>query len=1100
MSGTPTTAGPGRIDDGFETTLELTAAAICEATVQGRFVRVSQKLCEMLGYTQEVLLRRTLLEIVGDLEDRETLLVEQRRLLRGTLRSYSREVRVKRRHGSELWATLTVNRLTAKGARLPTLGVVCQSVDDRRCGEGRLWESAGFARAVIDGLKTHVCVLDERGSIVAVNRAWRGFAQDSGALDSATVGSNYLATCDAAGERGFTDGRALAAGIRSVMTGELELVERELVYRALDERQWFLVRASRFSSEGSFRILLTRQLSTARKLAELEVRSARENLNLAVRAANVGLWDWDLETNEVHYSLAWKEQLGYSETEIANSLDEWKRLVHPDHVVPTLALVERCIKDPALDFQTEFPIRHKDGDYRWMLSKASVIRSEEGRPIRLIGGHVDITAHKRSDEALRERDAIFQQLADNLADVFWVGSADGSRLHYVSPAYERIWGRSSGDLYAAPDSWWRAIHVDDRARMEDVRRSSPVEEGYDEEFRIVRGDGGVRWIHARTFPVAGASGGTTRVVGIARDVTEKKLAEQKLVQLAHFDALTGLPNRALFYERLQQALAQSNGHHWTVAMMLLDLDRFKLVNDTLAHAYGDKLLLQVGRRLQHNVRHLDLVGRLGGDEFGVILPALASPEEAESVAQKIMKSFAEPFDLDGQEVFVSASLGITFYTSADEGVDTMIMNADVAMYNAKQDGRNTYRRYSKVMSDGALARLQLETRLRRALENEEFVVHYQPKVGIESGGVTGLEALIRWQLRGEGLVQPDEFIPLMEQTGLIVPVGEWLLGEVCERLSAWRDAGLQVVPVAINVAARQLQQPGFAAGVAKTLEQHGTDPRLIEIEITESSLMESPETAIAVLNELSALGIRVAADDFGTGYSSLSYLKRFPLDALKIDRSFVRDAATDPDSAAIIRAVTALAHSVGLKVVAEGVETQGHFAFLRDIGCDQAQGYLFWRPLDAQACAAVLGAGSRIPATLMLDVDVDAEAPAVLIVDEEQRYAAFLAEYLRDEPCRTLVAASAGEALKLLASHGVRAVISDQRPPGMAGIELLRRAKRMHPDALRVMLSSTADCSMAAGAIDSGDVHGLFVKGKDEERLRAELREVLTDQRRADAK
>jgi len=435
--------------------------------------------------------------------------------------------------------------------------------------------------------------------------------------------------------------------------------------------------------------------------------------------------------------------------------------------------------------------------------------------------------------------------------------------------------------------------------------------------------------------------------------------EEKLNELAYYDSLTGLPNRVLFQDRLKQALAQAQRKQSFVAVLFIDLDGFKAINDTLGHAIGDKLLQLASRRLTECVRSCDTVARFGGDEFALILSELPAAQDASFVAQKILNAFTIAFDLDGNETYITASIGITLYPIDSESMVGLIKNADSAMYGAKAAGRNAYHFYTAEMNKSGLAKMRLLTRMRHAIERKEFVLYYQPKVDAVSRRAIGLEALLRWQSPTAGTVLPAEFIPLLEETGLIVPVGEWVLRAACSQIAEWQRMGLQTVPVAINISGRQFQQPGLDKLISSVLAEHKVDPRRLEIEITESSLMQKPDDAIAVLKNLKALGIRVSVDDFGTGYSSLSYLKRFPLDTLKIDRSFVRDISVDADDAAITRAIVTMAHSLNLKVIAEGVETEEQLAFLRANRCDEAQGYLFSRPLSAADCTRLLAASRR---------------------------------------------------------------------------------------------------------------------------------------------
>ena len=570
------------------------------------------------------------------------------------------------------------------------------------------------------------------------------------------------------------------------------------------------------------------------------------------------------------------------------------------------------------------------------------------------------------------------------------------------------------------------------------------------------------------------------------DESERRSLMQRLAWQAERDHLTGLWNRRAMEEKLGSALHDVQHEGGRFIFCYIDLDRFKLVNDTLGHVTGDLLLKQVAERLTASLRPSDTVARLSGDEFAVILPELSSPQNAGYVAQKILRALAAPYDLDGNEVFVTVSIGITLYPTDSDDIETLIRDADAAMYGAKAAGRNNYQYYTESMNARAAEKLQLETRIRRAVERREFVLHYQPKIDIASGRVSGLEALLRWQSPDQGLVSPAQFIPLLEETGLIVPVGEWVARAACMQIRAWRDAGINPVPVAINLSARQLRQPGFSEVMSQALAASGIEPQLIQIEITESSLMENPEEAIVVLEQLAALGIQLAADDFGTGYSSLSYLKRFPLDALKIDRSFVRDITIDADDAVIARTVITLAHSLGLKVVAEGVETEEQLAFLGENRCDEAQGYLFAKPVPADACAALLAAEQ--PLHRARNTDAANRTPAVLIVDDDNDHLLLSRLLLQKDGHTVLTAGSTHDAFELLANHPVSIVISDQNMPEMSGVEFLRRVKLMYPEIVRIMLSGVGDFGTATAAINEGEVHKFFIKGRDEDLLRREIR------------
>jgi diguanylate cyclase (GGDEF)-like protein/PAS domain S-box-containing protein len=556
-------------------------------------------------------------------------------------------------------------------------------------------------------------------------------------------------------------------------------------------------------------------------------------------------------------------------------------------------------------------------------------------------------------DRLRESQEQFEQLAHHIPEAFWITDAARDELIYVSPAYEQVSGRRFSSPQTAWEEWKAAIHYEDRDRALAAYRRM-FDSNLDVEYRLVRPDGTVRWVHVRGFRVRNANGEVYRVAGTVADITEQRELQDRLQRQAHYDALTGLPNRVLCFDRLKQAIGQAKRKKWNVSFMFLDLDRFKPVNDTLGHDAGDALLVQAGQRLSEAVRGGDTVARIGGDEFGVVLSELAHAQDAAIVAHKILDTLAKPFHLKGHDVFVSASIGIASYPSDSEDPDELVKNADAALFRAKLLGRNNHQFYTAEMNARALEKLQRENQLRQALERKEFLLHFQPKIDLATGEATGTEALLRWQPPGNGLVPPLEFIPILEESGLIVPVGEWVLQAACAQVRAWQRAGLGSVPVAVNLSAKQFQRHDLCASVTRALSEAGIDPALLELEITESAAMESPEDAVRTLHELHRLGVRLSIDDFGTGYSSLAYLKRFPVDTLKIDRSFVIGLPSDGDDVSIARAVIAMAHSLDMTVIAEGVETEGQRGFLSVNGCDEIQGYLISRPLPPEDCAQVL--------------------------------------------------------------------------------------------------------------------------------------------------
>ena len=539
--------------------------------------------------------------------------------------------------------------------------------------------------------------------------------------------------------------------------------------------------------------------------------------------------------------------------------------------------------------------------------------------------------------------------------------------HYWSAETYRILGVDAQCVQPSLDVFLQQVHEEDRQSLsESLKDLVKVGQFAPRTIRVVRPDGNLRYVQLQAMGTVDAAGTVSRLSGTIQDVTELKEAEEQIRFLAHYDGATGLPNRKFFMEELGRALATAKRHHRQLCVLTLDLDQFKRINDTLGHGVGNKVLLSAAQRVVETLRDYDTVSagnqrgtgsdgvaRLDGDEFCVLLTDLHHYHDAAKVAHRLLTELRRPFEWDDQEVFVTASIGMALYPLDGDDADALMRNAGAAMHFAKSQGRDNYQFYSRAMNATALEKLSMESQLRRAIERGEFLLHYQPKISAAARRVVGVEALIRWKHPELGMVPPSQFIPLAEETGLIVPIGEWVLHTACEQNKQWQRDGKAGLHVAVNIASPHFKQ-GLVESIRSALDKSNMHPGLLEVELTESMLMQGVEANLATLHEIKDMGVRLAIDDFGTGYSSLSYLKRFPLNALKIDRSFVKDLPRDPEDAAITKAIIAMAHSLRLQVVAKGVETAEQLAFLQQQGCDILQGFYFSKPVPGEDIPALL--------------------------------------------------------------------------------------------------------------------------------------------------
>lgn len=686
----------------------------------------------------------------------------------------------------------------------------------------------------------------------------------------------------------------------------------------------------------------------------------------------------------LYVNRAWHKTLGYNEREIAAmTVFDIIPAEQRDHCKKVLAQVM-----DGQNTRTDIIFISKSGKRIYLEGNINC-RYKKGRPYATRGIYRDITGHKRAEEQLRAlNESLEHRVSERTAEVkkaydLLLGSRQTLQLILDSMPYGVViigMGKRIRHVNAA------ALALMGYDREEEIVGKAcnatlcPTEEGkcpiidmnemLDQSERVLITKQGRRIPILKTVVPVTIDGEEVLLEAII-DITERKMAEDQIRFLAYYDNLTRLPNRTFSTELLTRALTYAKRYNTVMAVLFIDLDAFKRINDTLGHSTGDELLKAVAERLVKSVRKSDYVSRpenkdadevtntvsrLGGDEFIVMLTEISHDYDASIVARRILHDLTKPFMLSGHEVFISASIGISLYPTDGQDVDTLLRNADIAMYHAKEQGKNNFQFYTDSMNATALDRLHLENEMRKALEHNEFQLYFQPKVRIENEELIGMEALLRWNHPKRGLLPPAEFIPLAEETGLIVPIGEWVLRTACEQGKAWQAEGFPPLAISVNISQRQFEQDLFLESVLDTLGSTNLPPHFLELEITESLIMHDPEKVIAMLGELKNSGIMISIDDFGTGYSSLEYLRRLPLDALKIDRSFITHAVSNPDDAAIARAVIAMAHSLNLKVIAEGVENNDQLEFLRGLDCDEAQGFLFGKPVPADECARLMSA------------------------------------------------------------------------------------------------------------------------------------------------
>ncbi|MEY8875557.1 MAG: EAL domain-containing protein [Leptothrix sp. (in: b-proteobacteria)] len=840
--------------------------------------------------------------------------------------SVGRDITLERHNRALLEQTLQRNADLLVGADRARLALL-SLLEDQQRDQRALADSEARLRAVVAALPDLIFLFDDSGRVID---AWASQPDKLLVPRDRLIGQrlqDYLPPALA---------RLMSHHLAAVIGGAgSQVFEYEVPIDAVDHA--FEMRMAR---AGEREVLAIARDVTAERRAREALERSENSLRLALEGSGDGLWDWDLVSGLLRFGGAMHTLMGHPGDTLDADFQLRERL-HPQDRDEVIAQF-RAARLNGKPFSLTTRLRRFDGEYRWFSARGSVHFDTSGRALRMSGVVTDLTDRLRAEE----RQRLAAQVFDSTQEGVMITDAQ-HRIISVNRAFTTLLGYTEDEVRGhSPALLGSSRH--DLAFHQAISAQLEASGHWQGEIWNQRKDGTLLPELLSISAVRNPQDQVTHYVGVFTDITHLKNSEAQLEYLAHHDPLTGLPNRLLFHNRLNQALLQAQRSGQRLAVLLLDLDRFKDINDSYGHLAGDELLQHVARRLTLRLRQTDTLARLGGDEFAVLMNDLRYDDDAARLASELIQAMSDSWrSSDGVEVSIGVSIGICLYPDHGQTSQALLQGADAALYRSKGDGRGVYRYYADEMTRAARERLHLEAKLRRALTENQFVLHYQPQVDLQSGQVIGAEALVRWNDPELGLIAPTRFIPVAEATGLIADIGSWVLREACRQGRAWLDAGLAPLQIAVNVSARQFHHVDLAAQVMQVLAETGLPPGQLELELTEGALMEREGEALAMLQRLRALGVRIAIDDFGTGYSSLAYLKRFPIDVLKIDRGFIADIPTDPDDMEIASAIIAMGHSLGIQVLAEGVETVDQLAFLRLKRCDRYQGYLRGRPMPA---------------------------------------------------------------------------------------------------------------------------------------------------------
>jgi diguanylate cyclase (GGDEF)-like protein/PAS domain S-box-containing protein len=908
---------------------------------QGNFVYVSPLFQELSGYSDKESIGRNPLDYLHP-DDREMVREKAIKCLRGE-NPDSYEYRFIRHNGELIWVLEMVTSIVYKGER-GTLGSF-MDITERKRAEEALHQSEEKYRNIIENMQEGYFEMDLAGNYTSVNDAE---CRNTGYPKEELIGMNNRQYQDET-----TAQKMNQLFIRLYRTGEpVKALDVEIIRKTgtkgFNEVSVSLIRDAEGKPIG-FRGI-SRDI-TERKRAEEELRKSEERYRTILEDIDEGYFEIDLKGNFTFVNDAECRDLGYSREElIGMNYRQYSDEATAKKLYEIYYNIYNTGK-PVKRFPGQFI--SKDGRRHFNEVSTSLIRNQEGKPVGFRGIARDFTERKQMEEKIRQSEERYRTIIEEMEEWYFETDLNG-RILFFNDVFVRGLGYSQKDLTGLSfRTFLRKEEADTVYKVfHQILETGEAARNFPYEF--VRPDGGITFAEFSIFPKKDQEGKLDGFRGVGHDITARKHAEEKVQYMATHDALTNLPNRLMFNQLVKHAVQTARRYQRRFAVFFIDLDRFKIINDTLGHEAGDQLLQEISTRFQQELRAVDIVARLGGDEFVILVEEVNDASQVAAVAHKILSAAMKPIVLIGQECRVTASIGICMYPEDADDEQSLMKNADIAMYFAKEEGKNNYQFYSKDIKSKSIERLSIETNLRFALERNELSLHYQAKLDFKTGAITGAEALLRWQNTLLGSVPPSRFILVAEETGLIVPIGQWVLKTVCAQNVAWQRQGLAPVCVAVNLSLRQLTDDNLIDDIGKALSDSGMAPNLLELEITESTIMQNPARMIPVLAGIKRLRVRLAIDDFGTGYSSLAQIKRFPIDTLKVDRSFIRNTPQNPEDKAITEAIINMGKTLSLTVVAEGVETREQENFLREHACDEMQGFYFSKPATPEQFADLL--------------------------------------------------------------------------------------------------------------------------------------------------